>query len=194
MSPLVEASFRRWQEKGIDLVPEERDLSVVIPISQLGCARELDNYVSDSTSNVDLDASNMEIMDTDDSVVPPNPAMHTAGKSVCIVVSMAGSFGPAELREVCVTYGKVRRMYSFRTRASNGFISFVEFEEPEATRRIHGALDGKSLRGDTCFVYVNTKVDFDKSIGQAEVFFDLSQPGSQGLQELAQFRWRDLEK
>ena len=72
-----------------------------------------------------------------------------------------------------------------------GFVSFVEFEEPEVTSRIFD-LNGNTFRG-TSWVDVQ-KVNFDVTIDEAEVFFDLSQPGSRGFQELAQFRWRDLEK
>ena len=129
-------------------------------------------------------------------IVPPNPATHippspATHAAVAFVVSMHGSFGPAELHEVCLNYGKVRRMYSYRTPISKGFVSFVEFEELEVMRRIFD-LNGKKFCG-TSWVDVQ-KVNFDEAIDKAEVFFDLSQPGSQGFQELAQFRWRDLEK
>ena len=191
MSPFVEALFRGAsfgsqlfdelrQERDIDLVLNERDPSVVMPISQLGCARELVNCVSDSTSNVDLDASNMEIMDTDDLVVPPDP--HA---TITCVLDMSGGFGPAQLHEVCANYGRVKRMYVYRYDIAT-FVAGVEFEEAWVAAVLL-ALNGKGIHGITW--YSVSAADLDEDVDRAEDFFVMAYPG--GYDRLAEFKWKN---
>ena len=150
-------------EKGFDADNEARRINIV------GSIRECFPMQAPEISSVDLDrkGDNYEYFG-----------------DVCVtcVLSMSGSFGPAELRDVCANYGRVRRIYAYRY-GIGAFIACIEFEEPVAAGLFE--LNGKRLHGTTWFSV--TAADFDEDISKAEGFFDMSRPGD--YERLAEFKW-----